>query len=77
MERSNSKITPFGGTLLISDMIASLGLASEIDSRIPCWNMNRAYKPSEMIIGTASMCKSYNRIDPLSSLKLTPYFKTN
>lgn len=32
MERSNDKITPFGGTILISDMLRSLKIEEGIDS---------------------------------------------
>ena len=54
IEKSKEKITPFGGSILLSDLYEKLKLREYIDSLFPAPGSNRGYKASDKILAILS-----------------------
>ncbi len=54
LKMSNEKITSFGGSILMTDFIKSIGIEESLDSLLPIPGSNRGYKSSQKILSFIS-----------------------
>lgn len=73
IEQCNEKITPFGGTVLVADLINQLGISNYLDQHLPSPCSNRGTMPSTKVIPVimSLLCggSSFSDIDKLSNDK--------
>ena len=70
IEKSKEKISPFGGSVLIFELLKNLGLIEKIDKYLPKKACNRGYKPYvkilSMIVNFNDFCKIVKERESIS-----------